>query len=189
MPSSLLVRHVTGADVSHALLYIGDDQFIEATSKGVQPETASGVLLHSSLLIILRRVPLSDEQARKVVRSAVDLIGKPYDKIGAAGAGLTGKRGKAIQAGLRSGCWIKPVTCYGVHRTEEEIQRNASPAFRDDAFFCSELVARAFELARVPIVDGSPSFTHPRAIRVSPHLRYVGHLKGLAEPRKAGAAR
>jgi hypothetical protein len=61
---------------------------------------------------------------------------------------------------------------------------NAKPENADNAFFCSELVARCFELAGAPVVEGSPSFTAPRAIRMANTLLYLGKLKDTprAEP-------
>jgi len=61
---------------------------------------------------------------------------------------------------------------------------NARPDNADRAFFCSELVARVFELAGAPLLEGSPSFTTPRHIRVANTLLYIGKLKdtpGLVE--------
>ena len=51
-----------------------------------------------------------------------------------------------------------------------------SSRMRTERSFCSELVARCFELAGVPVLEGSPSFTTPRQIRVANTLLYVGKL-------------
>jgi uncharacterized protein YycO len=177
-PTSALIRASIGCDVSHSMLYIGGDWIIDALSDGVHSRSATMVLEGSSLAILLRRVNTTESQRAAVVENALKYQNRPYDHIAAAGSGLTGRRGAVIAGGAMVGCRIQPLLCGGAPIFAEQVLRNAQADRRDDAFFCSELVARAFELAGVPIVDGSPSFTHPRHIRVSPYLRYVGHLKG-----------
>jgi hypothetical protein len=65
------------------------------------------------------------------------------------------------------------------------VANNAKPANADRAFFCSELAARVFELAGAPVVEGSPSFTTPRQIRVANTLLYLGKLVDTGSPRLA----
>ena len=54
---------------------------------------------------------------------------------------------------------------------------NAKPENADDAFFCSELVARCFELAGAPVVESPASAATPRHIRVATTLLYIGKIK------------
>jgi hypothetical protein len=56
------------------------------------------------------------------------------------------------------------------------VTNNARPDVADRAFFCSELVARVFELAGAPVLEGPPSFTTPRQIRVANTLMNMGKL-------------
>jgi uncharacterized protein YycO len=166
---SKLIRSGTGGSVSHAMLYLGQGKgVVEAIESGVQVRPLARALDHASLAIALRRRDLGSK-ADEVMRHAVSFAGRPYDKVGAAGAGLSNQRGRLIAT---LGCTIAlgPMLC-GIGGVA--IARNASAGKQDDAFFCSELVSRAFELAGVPIVDGSPSAANPRTLRVSPYLLFV----------------
>jgi hypothetical protein len=77
------------------------------------------------------------------------------------------------------GCSISLLLCAA---GTAEIRDNAKPENADRAFFCSELVARCFELAGAPVVEGSPSFTAPRHIRVATTLLYLGKLVDKSPP-------
>jgi hypothetical protein len=115
---------------------------------------------------------MTDIQRNSVVKNARSFAGLAYDATGAAGSGMMNKRGLLLGA---TGCMLSPVGCA---IGEAEILSNASDKNKDKKFFCSELVARAFELAGVPIADGQATYTNPRAIRTSSRLIYVGHLIG-----------
>ena len=163
------IRTATGSDYSHTVLYLGDNRVMEAISEGVVERDLDVPLSEASLAVALRRRHMTDVTRKSVVAYARRFKGRPYDYVGAAGAGLTHKRGQlACVVGAPTGC----LTLYAAAKI------NANEKNRDKRFFCSELAARCYELAGVPITDGSPSFTTPRAVRVSRYLLYVGHLVG-----------
>ncbi len=161
------IRTATGTDYSHAILYIGDGKVIEAIDQGVVERDLSLALAEATLAVALRRRFMNDAAQKLVVQMARKFLGRPYDYVGAAGAGLAHNRGKAACASMPGPCLALYVAA----------QVNASPQNRDKKFFCSELAARCYEIAGVPITD-DPSFTTPRTVRVSESLLYVGHLLG-----------
>jgi hypothetical protein len=169
-PQSELVRAATGGTVSHALLVIGTGSVVEAVGTGTREVPLRVALAEASFALALRHKRMTDTQADSVTEFArlFAAPSRPYDVIGAVGAGLTSTT-------VVVGCLISPVGCIAGQRA---VNRNASPAQRDLRFFCSELVARAFQLAGVPLVDEDPSFVNPREILESKHLDYVGHLIG-----------
>lgn len=177
-PTSRGIRAAIGTDISHAMIYIGNGAVIEAIDTGVVKRNLwTQSLKEATLAIALRRVGINESQRRAVVEKASQFESLPYDKIGAAGSGMTAKR---AQAGVAAGCILSPLLCAGGGIIfSRQVADNASEENRDKMFFCSELVARAFELAGAPIVDGQPTHTNPRAIKVSSKLQYVGHLVGL----------
>lgn len=162
------IRTGTGSDYSHAILYIGDGRVVEAISEGVVERELSLPLGEATLAVALRRRFMTDQARQFVVTSAREQRGKPYDYVGAAGAGLTHKRGMLVAL-------MFPRASYTLYLAAKQ---NALAENRDKKFFCSELVARCYELAGLPISGEEPSFTTPRAVRVSPQLMYVGHLVG-----------
>jgi uncharacterized protein YycO len=163
-----VIRVGTGTDYSHTVLYIGKGKVIEAISEGVVERALSLPLAEATLAVALRRRHMTAATKKAVVEHAKRFKGKKYDYIGAAGAGLSHKRGQLL-------CALRPQSCIPLYLAA---RHNASDKNKDKKFFCSELAARCFELAGVPITDGDPSFTTPRAVRVSPYLIYVGHLVG-----------
>ncbi|CAA6823569.1 MAG: Unknown protein [uncultured Thiotrichaceae bacterium] len=167
------IRTGSGSSVSHSMLYIGNQFVVEAISAGVVKRPLTQAIRDASLAIVVRRRSMTP-----IIRTAVTdqaeryvSLGLPYDKIGAAGAGTTHRRGRTLST---IGCILNPLLCSAAATA---VARNASPAQADTAFFCSELIARVFELAGAPISNNSPSFTTPRHVRMSSALIYVGHLK------------
>lgn len=169
--TSRVIREATGSSVSHSMLYTGGNLVVEAIQEGVVHRSIYQALNDAILAIVLRRRSLNSAKQLEVIQKSADFLHLPYDTIGAVGAGMTrGKRGFVNRLGL---CVISTTACSAADSAKII---NASPRIRDTKFFCSELVARSFELAGVPIVNGSASFANPRHVRVSNSLLYVGHL-------------
>jgi uncharacterized protein YycO len=170
------IRTATGSSVSHAMVYIGNQFVVEAISVGVVKRTLTQALRDATLAIALRRRNLSKEQANSVIKHAEEFVAKklPYDNLGAVGSGVATKRGSLLARLASAACGISLVGCLA---GASAIANNARKENADKAFFCSELVARIFELAGAPITGGSPSFTTPRHVRVASNLLYIAHLK------------
>jgi hypothetical protein len=167
------IRTGTGSSVSHAMVYVGGQFIVEAIGQGVVKRTLQQAISDASLAIALRRRNLTAAQRVVVKRHAESYArrGLPYDEIGAMGSGAVSGRGRLIAG---AGCLLSLAACGS---GAAAVLRNASPDRADDAFFCSELVARVFEIARAPLVDGRPTYTTPRQVRMSTHLLYLGKLK------------
>jgi len=181
---SAVIRAGTGSSVSHSMIYLGGSFVIEAVEVGVIRRPLAVAVEQAALAIALRRRNLTDQQRRAVVEYATQFMFRPYDKIGAAGSGTSLGRGSLLAA---FGCGITLGLCaVGIAGMAD----NAKPANADRAFFCSELVARVFELAGAPVVGGPPSYTTPRQIRMANTLLYMGKLvdKSAAPAARGGPA-
>jgi len=154
------------------MVYVGGESVVEAITSGVLQRPLNDSLGDATLAIVLRRRHLTSNQANAVIQHASNYARKrlPYDSVGAAGSGVTTRRGGVLAA---IACSVSRVAC-GIGASE--VMQNALPQNADRAFFCSELVARVFELAGAPITDGSASFVTPRDVRVSDQLYYIRHL-------------
>jgi uncharacterized protein YycO len=171
--TSRVIRGGTGGDVSHALIYAGQHTIVEAHTVGVREIPINRAFPSDTLFAIaLRHTGLTQEQRQKVIDNARKFLNRPYDYVGAAGAGVNSSNGTKIAV---AGCILSAAACIG---GAGAITNNARSKNADEAFFCSELVARAFELAGVKLVDAKPSYTHPGMIHRSSVLRYIGHLIG-----------
>jgi hypothetical protein len=167
---SSVIRAGTGSSVSHSMIYVGGGVVVEAIESGVTNRPLSVALEFASLAIALRRRNLTEKQRADVIKYANQFVMRPYDYVGAAGSGTSLARGGLLAA---FGCGISLRFC-GVGTAG--VAYNARPEVADRAFFCSELVARVFELAGAPLLEGLPSFTTPRQIRVANTLMIMGTL-------------
>jgi hypothetical protein len=175
---SAVIRAGIGSSVSHSMIYVGGGFVVEAIEIGVTRRPIADAIEHASLAIALRRRNLTEEQRRAVVEQANQFATRmiPYDVVGAAGSGTNTRRGGLLAA---LGCGISLGFCGA---GTAGVVNNARPENADRAFFCSELVARVFELAGAPILEGAPSFTTPRHIRVANTLLYLGKLVDKTSP-------
>jgi hypothetical protein len=169
---SQAIRASIGSDVSHAMLVTHNGNVIEAIDPAVIEQARSLALKSATLAIVLRKRDMNTALVNSVVLNAQSFAGRSYDKIGAAGAGMSNTRGKLISAAISV---FSPAASAA---TQTAIATNATNALRDGSFFCSELVARAYQMAGIPIVSQQPSFTNPRNVRMASSLMYVGHLIG-----------
>jgi cell wall-associated NlpC family hydrolase len=165
------IRSATGSTVSHAALYAGGGYIIEAIGEGVVKRPHFKALEEDILAIAYRRVGITTDKAKEVVSYAERYIGRPYDKLGAVGSGTKSSRGGAIYMGIKI---ISPAAG-GV--LGDRVKNNASDGNKDNAFFCSELVAWAFELAGIPISDLPASYTNPMGVMRSSKLQFLGDLE------------
>jgi uncharacterized protein YycO len=173
---SAVIRAGIGSSVSHSMIYVGGSNVIEAIEAGVVRQPIALSLDHAVLAIALRRRNLTEGQRSAVIANATRFMTRPYDTLGAAGSGTNTGRGGML-AGF--GCSISLMLCAA---GTAEVANNATPANADKAFFCSELVARCFELAGAPVVEGAASFVTPRHIRMATTLLYLGKLKDTPVP-------
>lgn len=173
---STVIRNAIGSSVSHCMIYAGGSAVIEAVAHGVEKQPLADALDHATLAIALRRRNLTPQQRSAVLGHAEQFRRRPYDALGAAGAGVYTRRGLALgMVACRVMLPFCPVaTILGAD--------NAKPENADNAFFCSELVARCFELAGVPVVEGPATNATPRHIRMATTLLYLGKLKDTPPP-------
>jgi len=163
--ASAVIRGATVSRFSHASLYIGEGQIVEAIGSGVTLQSLRDAMSDDTLVSVYRRLRMSAEQSRQVVRYVRLQVGKVYDYAGAVGGGITSPSGFVLSL------FLSPIVTFG--GIAADLYNRANP---DAAFYCSELVALAFENAHVPLGSGAASTT-PADISRSHVLNYVGDLK------------
>jgi uncharacterized protein YycO len=164
--ASAVIRTGSFSRFSHAALYIGGGEVVEAIGEGVVKRSLTDKLLHDTLAVVYRRKYLSSAQAGLVVQFAKRQVGKPYDFAGVAGAS------SHTTGGFIARFLFIPI---GVVQDVGALSNMISP---DSKFFCSELVLRAFQEADAPVTAGSPQTSAPGDIPLSHLVEYVGDLKG-----------
>ena len=164
---SELIRAVTDSPVSHSMLYIGGGQVVEAIKPGVTLRSLGEAVREASLAAAYRHPRLTSTQALRVR----DVVGHNLDK-GYDFTGIAGQAGFALDRAVL--CLEADIECI------RRVGTNNMRLERKDRFFCSELVADAFQRVGLPLTDTPPSWVSPDDIanlRVRGHLEYVGHLK------------
>ena len=165
---SVFIRGATVSRFSHSALYIGQGQIVEAIGSGVTLQSLREAMSDDTLVSVYRRLHMAPEQAQQVVRYVRQHVGKLYDWGGAMGGAVTSGSGFVLSL------FLSPiVTGAGI---AADLYNRANP---DAAFYCSELVALAFESARLSLGNNAHS-SLPADISRSHVLNYVGDLKNVA---------
>lgn len=170
-PVSWAIRTATGSPVSHAMLYIGGGQVVEAVGSGVTMRSLADAIADASLAVAFRHPTITEEQALR----ARDFAGRHLDEAYAYRGLARGLRFRLDQL----------VHCRG--KTGEEYQRCrdwygkvdlGTPT--NDEFYCSQLVLAAYADAGLPLTAQPPHWSSPQDIvdlALTSTLAYVGHLK------------
>ncbi len=168
---SRLIRLVTQAPVSHAMLYIGDGQVVEAIEKAIVLRTVEEAVADSHLVVAFRHPVLTPEQALRVRDYAGQQLGKPFNFVGIL-------RQAGFQLDRRTFCNGKTGDEYD--QCVRWVGRVNLGTATNDRFFCSELVLKAYESAGIPLTTTPPNYNSPGEIPEllqNGTLTYVGHLK------------
>jgi uncharacterized protein YycO len=168
---SLGIRVASGAPVSHAMLYIGGGQVVEAVGDGVQLHQLGAALSHATLAVACRKPGLAAEQGLAIRDFAGRQLGKRYDYWGIV------KQANFRIDELRY-CALLPEPARS--RCRAFYGRVDLGTASNDSFFCSALVLAAYADAGVPLTATPPHWSSPGEIadlRLGSVLSYVGHLK------------
>jgi len=171
---STAIRYGTASDVSHAALYIGDGEVIEAIGPGVMERPLNKSLDDHSLAVAYRARGMTPSAAAIIVHFAEQWKGKKYDTVGAAAAGAR-----------------NPFVCVVVMGIAPCAAARAGKFKSSDKFYCSQLVLEAYRRAGVSFITQDPNTSQPEDMVTAysrDKLLYVGHLVSTKAERKASSA-
>jgi cell wall-associated NlpC family hydrolase len=172
------IRLFSGAPVSHAALYIGNGQVVEAVGEGVVLHQLEEALSDDVVAVAFRHPGLGETQALMVRDFAGRQLGSKYNYWG-----IVRQAPFSVDRRL---CELLP------ERARERCQRGLARIYlgtpSNDAFFCSQLIAAAYAHAGVPLAAAEPQWLSPGdlarmrpedvpAFPIARPLEYVGHLK------------
>lgn len=166
--NSRAIQGSTCSTYSHALLMVSPTLAVEALPSGVDrlnlADLRKDAKEQNGEILVLRHRSISFAQAMKVAAYTQQQVGKPYDPIGAArSAAMTGcKAAKVIPPLLQ-------ITLI------DELSKLTDTA-HDKTFYCSELVARAFEIAGAPLSRYKARNVSPGEILKAEALMIVGQI-------------
>lgn len=179
------IRLGTLAPVSHAVLYLGDGQIVEAVGEGVRAGTIDDVVAEEQLVVAFRVPGVNTAHVERMRQWALAQVGTKYNTLGIM---LTAPF--VLDRRLCELPLIPTTAREFCIRGFATIQLGAS---RNDQFFCSQFVLEAFNQAGLPITTADPRWVSPAdllhmregdvpSISATQPLRYVGHLKYNAPP-------
>ncbi len=178
---SATIRLMTFAPVSHAAVYIGDRQVVEAVGgSGVRVRGIDELLEEETVVLVLRYPDLSAVQARNIKDYALRKSGSGFSYLGVTlhvPTSITRRLCELplVPSALRDAC----IRSIGVVNQMAASERR---------LFCSQLVLQAYRHAKVPMTDADPRLISPAdilhmregdvpSVRIHRQLRYAGHLK------------
>lgn len=162
------------SDVSHAALYVGKGEVIEAVGQGVVQRSLGKSLDEHYLAVSYRVRGMNPSAAAQIVHIASQWKGRKYDTLGAAAAGAR-----------------NPLVCVRVFGIVACGIARAGGFKSSDKFYCSQLVLEAYKRAGVSFITQDPNTSEPQDIVTAysrDKLMYVGHLIAGREDRRAASA-
>jgi Permuted papain-like amidase enzyme, YaeF/YiiX, C92 family len=177
---STSIRAMTFAPVSHAAVYIGDGQLVDAMRPGVRLRQLNELLDEAALVLVLRYPDLTAGQAAAISEYAVHRTGTGFNFLGVTlhipfSFARRVCELPLVPTGLRDAC----IRSVGVLN---------HLAASDSRLFCSQLVLVAYRNAGVTVTAADPRLISPAdllhmregdvpSVSVAKQLRYVGQLK------------
>jgi uncharacterized protein YycO len=177
---SASIRLMTFAPVSHAAVYVGDRQVVEAVGSGVRVRDLDEILGEATMVLVLRYPELTAEEATLIREYAVNKSG-----VGFSFLGITLNIPFSIGRRLCELPLVSPALRDACIRGMGVLQQLAASESR---LFCSQLVLQAYRNAGVPVTHADPRLISPAdilhmregdvsSVKIPKQLHYIGRLR------------
>ncbi len=183
--NSVAIRLATLSPVSHAAVYLGNNEISEAVGAGIRRRTVDSLVAEEATVVAFRHPLLTPEHASKINAFAAKYEGQKYNYLGVIlQAPFTIER-RACELPLVPSL-VRDFCIRGIAAVQLGLGRN-------DQFFCSQYVLEAYRSAGLPLTDADPRLINPGdllnmregdvpSIKIHQPLQYVGHLKAPPVP-------
>lgn len=177
---SLAIRALTLAPVSHASIYIGEQDLVEAVGSGVRRRAMLDALAEESVVVAFRHPRLEATHAETIRAFALAQVGRPYNHVGVVLQAPFSVERRVCELPL-----VPELVRDACIRGFALVQLGAAS---NDRFFCSQFVLEAYRRAGLPMTSADPRLVSPAdllhmragdvpSVRSTQTLEYVGHLK------------
>lgn len=169
---SSTIRQITRSAISHASVYIGDGQVIEAIEEGVFQRSLETAMMDDSVTVAFRHQSMTAQKAQQIKDFLIEkrAANTKFDNYAIV-------RNLPIQVITSLCSMVAP----GMRdRCRNFAGRIFLGTERNNEFYCSELVFAAFEAANLKLSNTEPHWTSAEdlvQLNYNGTLRYVGHLK------------
>jgi len=177
---SASIRLMTLAPVSHAAVYVGDGQVVDAMRWGVRVRELDQLLAEAAVVLVLRYPELSAEQAAVITEYAVNKEGAGFNFLG-----ITLHVPFSIARRFCELPLVTPAIRDACIRSMGLLHHLSASETRQ---FCSQLVLQAYRNAGVLVTHADSRIISPAdilhmregdvsSVGIARQLRYLGHLK------------
>ncbi|WKB51320.1 YaeF family permuted papain-like enzyme [Eleftheria terrae] len=178
--ASLGIRLATLSPVSHAALYLGDGQIVEAVGDGVRLRHIDALMDEEAMVVAFRHPGTTAQTVAGLREFAQQKVGSRYGYVGVLLHAPFSIERRVCELPLVPGL-VREFCMRGVALVQLGSGSN-------DRFFCSQLVLEAYRHAGLPLTSAHPRWISPADIlhmragdvpsmQVTQPLDYVGHLK------------
>jgi len=182
--NSVGIRLVTLSPVSHAAVYMGNEQVAEAVGAGIRRRSLTALMNEEATIVAFRHPDITLEQADKINLFAARHDGKKYNYLGVMLQAPFALERRMCELPVMPSL-VRDFCIRGIAAVQLGLGRN-------DQFFCSQFVLEAYRSAGLPLTDADPRLINPGdllhmregdvpSVRIHKPLQYVGHLKSAPE--------
>lgn len=188
--NSVGIRLITLSPVSHAAIYMGNNQIAEAVGSGIRIRSADAMLEDEATVVAFRHPDLTAGQAVQINTFVASHEGKKYNYLGVMLQAPFALERRMCELPLVPSM-VRDFCIRGIAAVQLGLGRN-------DQFFCSQFILEAYRSAGLPLTDADPRLINPGdllhmregdvpSVMIHKPLKYVGHLKAaplmaIAEP-------
>ena len=178
--NSVGIRLITLSPVSHAAVYLGDQQIAEAVGAGIRRRSMATLMAEEATVVAFRHPNITADQAAKINAFTAKHVGQRYNYLGVMLQAPFALERRVCEMPLVPSL-VRDFCIRGIAAIQLGLGRN-------DQFFCSQFVLEAYRSAGLPLTDADPRLINPGdllhmregdvpSIKIHQALQYVGHLK------------
>ena len=178
--NSVGIRLITLSPVSHAAVYLGNEQIAEAVGAGIRRRSMDQLLAEEATVVAFRHPDITAEQAAKINAFTARHEGQKYNYVGVMLQAPFALERRLCELPLVPSL-VRDFCIRGIAAVQLGLGRN-------DQFFCSQFILEAYRSAGLPLTDADPRLINPGdllhmregdvpSIKIYQTLQYVGHLK------------
>lgn len=182
--NSVGIRLITLSPVSHAAVYVGNEEVAEAVGFGIRRRSIAALMAEEATIVAFRHPDITAQQAEKINAFTARHEGRKYNYVGVMLQAPFALERRMCELPLMPAL-IRDFCLRGIAAVQLGLGRN-------DQFFCSQFVLEAYSNAGLPLTDADPRLINPGdllhmregdvpSIKIHKALQYVGHLKSAPE--------
>jgi hypothetical protein len=179
------IRLITQSPVSHAVLYMGEQEVAEAVGEGIRRRSVPDLLADEVTVVAFRHPSFAPEHLAKMQTFVAKHLGQKYNYTGIMLQSPFVIERRVCELPLIPSL-VRDFCIRGIAAVQLGLGRS-------DQFFCSQFVLEAYRLAGLALTNADPRLISPAdllhmregdvpSVKIHQALLYVGHMKVPPEP-------